>query len=193
MKKSLAGMEVAILVGNGFSEADMIATQRALMDVKAKMKVVSVDQGLVNGMNETGWGHNFAVDKPLNEALAADFDMLVIPGGDASSKKLMTTAHAKRFVGGFMMAHKPVAAFNDGVMMVMNTGDIDGLEMTGPESMKEMMEEAGAMYMADQNMVQSVNVITGGMMDRDAFVKSMIEFFSSYDMEEDEEEMAQAA
>lgn len=191
MNKSLRGMEVAILVGNGFNETDMIATQKALMDVKAKMKVVSVDQGLVNGMNENGWGHNFAVDKSLSDALAADFDMLVIPSGEASYKKLMTTAHSKRFVGGFMMAHKPVAAFNDGVMMVMNTGDVDSLDMTGPVEMKEQMEEAGATFIADHNMVMSANVLTGGMMDKNEFVQSMIAFFASYEIEEDE--MAVAA
>lgn len=188
MNKSLKNMNIAILAGNAFSEADMIATQRGLLSAGAKMKVVSVDQGLITGMNKTGWGHNFPVDVSLSSALASDFDMLVIPGGDGSCKKLLSSAHSKRFVGGFMMAGKPLAAFNDGVTMVLNTQDVEGVEMTGPETMMEAINGAGAEYVADTNAVISFNVISGGMNDeKEAFVAEMISFFASYGFDDMDE------
>lgn len=113
MSKSLPGQKIAILVANGFEQADFTETQRALIAAAATVKVVSPDQGLVNGWEGQGWGHHFPVDQVLSTALGADFDMLVVPGGARSLEKLKTTAHTRRFFNSFINAGKPVAVFGD--------------------------------------------------------------------------------
>lgn len=123
--KSLTGQKIAILAANGFDEADMIAAQRALVAAGATMRLVSSDNGLVNGWDGKGWGHNFPVDAALNTALGVDFDGLVIVGGQRSFDKLKMTAHTKRFVGSFMMAQKPVVAFGDAAEMLMEADQRD--------------------------------------------------------------------
>ncbi len=111
--KTLLGNKVAILAANGFDEADMIAAQRALAAAGATVRLVSSDNGLVNGWDGKGWGHNFPVDAALNTALGVDYDGLVIIGGQRSYDKLKLTAHTKRFIGSFMTAQKPVVAMGD--------------------------------------------------------------------------------
>ena len=113
--KPLAGSKIAILVANGFMQADMIAAQRRLIEEGAHVRIVSSEQGLVNGWTGDDWGHHFAIDNPLNAALAADYDMLVVPGGARSVDKLKLTAHTKRFIGSFLAMQKPVAVTGDGV------------------------------------------------------------------------------
>lgn len=123
--KSLTGQKIAILAANGFEEADMIAAQRALVASGATMRLVSPDNGLVNGWDGKGWGHNFPVDAALNTALGVDFDGLVIVGGQRSFDKLNMTAHTKRFIGSFMLAQKPVVAFGDAANVLMEAEQRD--------------------------------------------------------------------
>ncbi len=118
MSKTLHGIKIAILVANGFNQQDFTAAQKALGSEGASLKLVSPDQGLVNGWEGSGWGHHFPVDQQLATALGADFDMLVVPGGQRSMDKLKTTAHTKRFVNSFMVSDKKVFLFGDAVALL---------------------------------------------------------------------------
>ncbi len=113
MSKPLTGIKIALLIANGFCEQDMTETQRALTAAGANVRIVSPEQGLVNGWTGEGWGHHFAVDATLSTALGADYAMVVLPGGKRSHDKLKLTAHTRRFVSGFVAAHKPIVSFGD--------------------------------------------------------------------------------
>lgn len=147
MKQSpLSGQKIAILVANGFSEQDFIAMQRMGQKAGAKMTLVSMTPGLVNSWSGEGFGLNFPVDALLREALAADFDALVIPGGSNSIDKLKDSAHTKRIINGFMNAGKPVVALGESVALFVTAEKAVGLQVTGPAEMKETMEQAGATW-----------------------------------------------
>ncbi len=122
MSKPLSGVKIAILVANGFEEADMTATQRALAAAGAFAKIISPEPGLVNSWTGEAWGHHFAIDAQLNTALGADYAMLVIPGGTRSIDKLKLTAHTKRFIGSFMAAQKPVAIWSNAAQIMEHAG-----------------------------------------------------------------------
>ncbi len=160
MKKPLLGEKIAVLVANGFSEKDLTLTQRALVSVGAHIRIVSMEQGLVNSWNDSGWGLNFAADQVLSSALAADFDMLIVPGGARSAEKLKLTAHTRRFIGGFVDAGKPVAFFEDAVSLLMFAGRASGYTLTGPESLQVEAETQGAVWCTD-TFVESRNVMSG--------------------------------
>ena len=115
MEKTLVGKTVAILVANGFKEVDMTEPQRALLAAGAKVRLVSPENGVVNGWHEAAWGHYFPVDQALSSALAADFDALLMPGGVRGIDKLAQNAHTIRFVRGFVDGSKPVALFGEAV------------------------------------------------------------------------------
>ncbi len=146
MQKPLAGMTVAILVANGFNEIEMTTFQRAVLEAGGKPQLVSVENSLVNGWRGSNWGLNHPVDKHLSDALAADYDILVVPGGERSHDKLKNTAHSKRFIGGFMAAYKPVMAIGDSVSLMASLGILSGAMVTGPESCKETVVAAGAVW-----------------------------------------------
>lgn len=109
MQNSLTGRKIAILVANGFHEHHMTEAQRALIQTGARVTVVSLKSGLINSWKDGEWGLNFTVDAPLSMVLAADFDMLYVPGGQRSIDKLSESAHTSRIIRGFMDARKPVA------------------------------------------------------------------------------------
>lgn len=178
MSKSMIGVKVAVLAANGFDEKDFIAVQRALAEAGASMRIISTDQGLVNGWDGQGWGHNFAVDTPLNSALGVDYDALVIPGGSRSLDKLRLTAHTRRFIGSFMGAMKPVAVMGDALSLMVFAEQLNGKTVSGPEAMEATAIKAGATW---QNEAVSMDgaLITGVCDDagRAAFISTMIEQF----------------
>ncbi|MGH1398853.1 MAG: DJ-1/PfpI family protein [Alphaproteobacteria bacterium] len=125
-QKPFLGQKIAILVANGFSESDLIETQKKIQALGGTPRVVSMDQGLVNSWNGSGWGLNFAADQALNSALAADFDGLVVPGGVKSAEKLKLTAHTRRFLNGFLATGKAVFVLNDAIELLSFTETLDG-------------------------------------------------------------------
>jgi len=146
MQKPLAGMKAAILVANGFNENEMTVFQRGMMEAGAYPRIISVENGLTNGWQGTTWGHYFAVDCQLSDALAADYDILVVAGGQRSLDKLKLTAHTRRFIGGFVAAHKPIMIIGDAVNLLSMTGVANGLLVTGPEACKDIAVAAGASW-----------------------------------------------
>lgn len=131
-------MKVAVLVANGFEESNFLAAQRFFQEKGVFVKIVSMNQGLVNGWHGEGWGHNYAVDVPLNSALGVDYDALVIPGGKRSLEKLKMTAHTRRFIGSFMNANKPVCVMGDAVDIMMHTQQSEGRMMSGADDVCQM-------------------------------------------------------
>ncbi len=178
MDKPLNGLKIAVLVGNGFDEADMTECQRALLIAGATVRVVGVDQGLVNGWQGRGWGHHFAVDLPLSTALAADFAMLVVPGGQRSLDKLKQTAHTRRFIGGFLAATKPIVLFGDAVQLLAYTGHATGRTVGGPAALGPDLTQAGATW-SNEPLVHDTNLLTGLSDDetRMSFLRAAIAHF----------------
>lgn len=143
MQKPLAGVNVAILVANGFHEIEMTTFQRALIEAGAAPKIISVESSLAHGWQGKGWGHYHPVDKHLSDALAADYDVLLVPSGYRGHEKLKQTAHTRRFIGGFMMGFKPVLAMGDAVKMMAEIGVIKGMMVAASDEVRPVLTENG--------------------------------------------------
>ncbi len=160
MTSTLAGKTVAILVANGFEELDMTEPQRALLAAGAQPKLVSLEQGLVNGWLGKAWGHYFPIDVALSAALAADFDALLIPGGERSIEKLAGNAHTKRVLKGFMDGGKPVAAIGHGPVLLAASERAAGRTLVCDEAVRGTLEAAGARLVEEEPVVTDGNLIT---------------------------------
>ena len=186
MKKPLLGVKVAILVANGFSEQDMTTAQKSLIESGANVRIVSPENGLVNSWDGQGWGHHFAVDAPLGTALAADYAVLVVPGGQRSIDKLNLTGHTKRFVSSFMSASKPVVIMDDALHLLMLTDTIKGRTVTGPQHMGDVVLQAGGVWETDGFHIDG-NLSTGVVTDetRKAFVAQVLGHFVAHSTAEE--------
>ena len=146
MDKPLIGEKIAVLVSNGFSEQDFIQIQRLMQEMGGVMRIVSMNNGLTSSWNGSDWGLNFAADAVLNEALAADYSMLVMPGGQRSADKLKHTAHTRRFINGFVDSGKPVIAMGEALELFAFAEKMSGMSVTGADAQREMAEQAGATW-----------------------------------------------
>ena len=162
--KTLAGMKIAVLMANGFDEPMFLAAQKQVQELGATMRIISTNQGLVNGWNGSGWGHNYAVDAPLNTALGVDYNALIIVGGERSMDKLKMTAHTRRFIGSFMASQKPVIAMGDAIMLMAHADQLQGKRVSGDANAQTMVEQAGATWSQDES-CKDGNMLSGANMD----------------------------
>jgi putative intracellular protease/amidase len=103
---------VAVLIANGFEEAYLANVQKMLRGSDLAVKMVSSENGVVNGWAGTSWGCFFPVDQAINTALASDYAGLVIMGGDRAIQRLQKKAHTQRFINSFDRVEKPILAIN---------------------------------------------------------------------------------
>ncbi len=175
----LAGRAVAIMVAGGFEEIEMTEPQRALLKAGATLKIISPDQGVVNGWHEKGWGHFFPVDRHINSVLGSDFDMLVLPGGERSVLKLQDNPHTKRIVGHFLEAGKPIAAIGQGVSLLTTSGKLKNRRISGAASAQDRVEAAGGVWDESGLVTDGVMITTVGGEDLSAFVAEMLRVFGT--------------
>src|SRR4051812_32301478 len=130
MSDELRGKKVAILVANGFEEAEMIEPRKALDQAGAKTVLVSPVEGQVKAWAETEWGDSYKVDLPLAQARPDEFDALLLPGGVLNPDKLRMNDKAVQFVKAFCDSGKPIAAICHGPWTLINAGCVQGRRMT---------------------------------------------------------------
>ncbi|HNQ92962.1 MAG TPA: DJ-1/PfpI family protein [Alphaproteobacteria bacterium] len=194
MQKPLAGMNAAILVANGFNEIEMTSLQRAVLEAGGTPHIISVETSLVNGWRGNGWGLNHPVGKTISNSLAADYDLLVIPSGERSHEKLKTTAHTRRFVGGFMTAYKPVMAIGESVKLMAEIGLLSGVMVSGPETVKEAVVKEGAVWSENAPVIHH-NLFSAEMTEENGteLVEGFINFVYDQYNGEDHDEHQEAA
>ena len=141
-----------------------------------------MDSGLVNSWNGGSWGLNFAADGMLNEALAVDFSMLMIPGGRRSIDKLKLTAHTRRFINGFLAVDKPLAMIDESVEILSHFGMVEGYTLSAPSEMESDIIMAGGTCSAEAFTIDR-NLMTGsageGESAYEAFMEEIVSHFAS--------------
>jgi len=85
---TLSGLKVAILAAEGFEQSELIEPRKALEDAGAETRVISPAKGEVQGWKHFDKGESVTVDVPLEQADAADYDALLLPGGVANPDQL---------------------------------------------------------------------------------------------------------
>jgi deglycase len=110
----VTGLKVAILITDGFEQAEMVKPREALDQAGAKTSIVSPKPQYVRSWNFVEWGQEFPVDIALDRADSGDFDALLLPGGVMNPDKLRMEPKAVAFAKAFFDAGKPVAVICHG-------------------------------------------------------------------------------
>lgn len=174
---SLEGLRVAILVDDGFEEAELIEPREALRRAGARALVVSPKDGTVRGWTHADWGESLAVDVPLGDARADDFDALLLPGGVMNPDRLRLQPEAVEFVKAFFDGEKPVAAICHGPGTIVEAGAAEGRRMTSWPSLKTDIRNAGGDW-TDEPVVVDGNLVTSRRPDDlPVFTQEMLSLF----------------
>jgi protease I len=175
MKEKLNGSKVAILATDGFEQVELMEPKKALENAGATTHVLSPKSGEIKGWKFKEWGDAVKVDKTIEQARAADYDVLVLPGGVMNPDHLRMEPKAVQFVREFAQSGKPVAAICHGAWTLIEAGVVKGKTMTSWPSLKTDMKNAGANWV-DREVVVDGNFITSRKPeDLRAFSQKIIE------------------
>jgi protease I len=94
----------------GFEQSEFKEPLKTLKKEGFLVEVISLKKGKIRGWKNNKWGNKFKVDETINQALSANYDMLVLPGGVLNTDTLRSNELAVRFVSEFFEQKKPVAA-----------------------------------------------------------------------------------
>src|SRR5438105_4216073 len=143
MNQPLQGKKIAILVTDGFEQAELESPRQALDEAGALTEIVSLKPGMIRGWKHTDWGDRVEVNRVVAEANPHDYDALVLPGGVMNPDKLRIDKDAVEFVRDFFRHGKPVAAICHGPWTLINAGVAEGRRMTSYNSIQLDLENAG--------------------------------------------------
>ena len=177
MARKLDGKKVAILVADGFEQAEMTGPRDALDEAGAETKIVSLKSGKIQGMCHADKGDKFDVDLTVDEARPEEFDALMIPGGLMNPDALRSNDDALEFARHFFREGKPVATICHGPQVLISAGLVRGRTMTSWPAIKADMRNAGANWVNEEVVVDNGLVTSRKPDDIPAFNKTMIEEF----------------
>ena len=177
MAQSLQNRRVAILVTDGFEQAELVEPKKALEQEGARTEIVSPALGQVKGWKDKEWGDSFPVDVPLDQAAPENYDALLLPGGVMNPDKLRMDEKAVQFVRSFVDSRKPIAAICHGPWTLVEAGAVRGRTLTSWPSLKTDIRNAGGAWV-DQEVVTDNGLVTSRKpADIPAFNRKMIEEF----------------
>ena len=172
---TLEGKKVAILTENGFEEVELTSPKKALEDAGAEVDIVSPQKEKVKAWAHDHWSIEIPVDVNIEDADPNDYDALMVPGGVMNPDKLRANDKCVEFAQHFLQEGKPVAAICHGPQLLIETGMLEGRNMTSYPSVKTDMTNAGALWSDREVIVDNGLVTSRSPEDLEAFNKKMIE------------------
>ncbi len=178
MAETLNGMNVAILVTDGFEQIELTDPRKALEAAGAICRIVSPKSGSVRGFEHADKADEFDVDLTLAEAKPTDFDAVLLPGGVYNADKLRIDKQAREFVQAIDRAGKPIAVICHGPWLLVSAGLTRGRKITSYETLQDDLRNAGAEW-ADMEVIRDRNWVSSRKPDDlPAFEREMVQLFS---------------
>ena len=145
MVDELNGKRVAFVVANeGIEQVELSEPWRAVLDAGGRPELVAPKPGQAQAMHHLDKGDRFPVDRITDEARAADYDAVVLPGGVANPDQLRQDAAAVDFIMSMFEKGKPVAAICHGPWTLVDGDLVDGRTLTSWPSLQTDLRNAGA-------------------------------------------------
>jgi protease I len=178
MAEELRGKRIAALVEHGFEQSELLEPKAALEAAGAEVDIVSPQPRKVKGWKSTNWGDEVAVDRHLDDAIAGEYDGLLLPGGVLNPDRLRINEKAVRFVRAFVDSGKPIASICHGPWTLIEAGAIRGRRVTSWPSLATDLRNAGGEWV-DQDCVVDNGLVTSRKPDDiPSFNRKMIEEFA---------------
>ncbi len=171
----MTGKRIAIMATDGVEEIELTAFLKYLNARGAKVEIISP--------RYSPWPENYAIQYPVNrkefiqtvrfmenagsvkidrftdEAKAADYDAVVIPGGAWNPDFIRNDKNVLNFVQEMNKAKKPIASICHGPWVLINAQIVEGRKMTAAWNIHMDLKNAGAIV-KDKAVVVDGNVMT---------------------------------
>jgi protease I len=165
------GKKVAVLVAEGFHDAETLSPVFHLREHNIKAVFLSTAKGAISAYNSEVV---IEIETTLADVDADEFDAVIVPGG-RSPAVLREDGNVLRFVREFSETGRPIAGICHGPQVLASAGLVEGVELTGFGGIADEMKEAGANFV-DREVVIDGQFITSRLPgDLSAFNRAIVE------------------
>jgi protease I len=155
----LKDMKIALLVTDGFEQAELIEPKKALEAAGARVDVISDRPDSVQGYKHTDKAEKVTVDKSIDAARQEEYDAVLLPGGVVNGDALRMVPKAREFVRAANEAGKPIAAICHGGWLLISSGVAEDRTVTSWPSLQDDFRNAGSTWV-DRETVRDENLVT---------------------------------
>lgn len=170
MEVALRDRRVLILVGEIYEDLELWYPKLRLQEAGAEVIVAGPEASVVYSGKH---GYPCQSDVAISDMDAADFDVLVVPGGFMPDK-LRRDQVVLDLVKAFDSAGKPIAAICHGGWIPISAGVYSGIRVTGSPGIKDDLVNAGAIYVDEAVVVDGHHVTSRRPEDLPAFCRELI-------------------
>ncbi len=144
---TLSGRKIAFLIAaEGAEQSEMQRPWEAVTKAGGHAVLVCPQDGEAQLFDHLDRGARLPVDVKLEDADAADFDALVLPGGVANPDLLRLDEDATRFARAFFAAGKPVAAICHAPWLLVEADLVRDRTLTSWPSLRTDIGNAGGRW-----------------------------------------------
>lgn len=173
--QSIQGKRIAILSTHGFERSELEVPLEKLRAAGADVHVIAPEAGEIKGWQGKDWGNAVPVDVTLAEARAADYDALVLPGGQINPDLLRVEPAAIAFIKEFWTAGKVIGAICHAPWLLVEAGILKGRKVTSYGSIQTDVKNAGGLW-EDSEVVTDKGLVTSRKPDDlPAFCAKLVE------------------
>lgn len=159
MANRFNNLKVAVLVTDGFEQAELLEPKKALEAAGATVHILSDKKSSVQGFKHVDKGEVVSVDKTIDEARADEYSAVLLPGGVVNGDALRLLPQARNFVRAANDAEKPIAAICHGGWLLISAGVAKGRTVTSWPSLQDDFRNAGSQWV-DQEVVRDENFVS---------------------------------
>ncbi|MFC6904958.1 type 1 glutamine amidotransferase domain-containing protein [Halalkalicoccus tibetensis] len=148
-------MDALIVTTDGFEDSELTYPYYRLQEAGIGVELATPDGESVTGKI----GEEMDADLAISEASEDEYDLLVVPGGNAPEDLRIEAEEAVTLVEEFDESGKPIAAVCHGAQLLISADVLEGREATGFWAIQVDIENAGATFV-DEECVVDENLIT---------------------------------
>jgi protease I len=165
---------VLIVATDGFEEWELFGPRQILMERGAEVVLASLSRDPIQATVHDDPGKTIRPDMLVDEADAADFDALILPGGVRNPDQLRTHRNVIDLIRAFGERNRPIAAICHGPWLLIEADLLRGRTATSWPSIRTDLRNSGA-QVVDEPAVVDGNIVTSSNPDDvEAFTEALI-------------------
>ena len=163
-----------ILTGNMVQDHEFIYPYYRVQEDGYKVDVAVRDKKLVNGII----GAKVVPTKDIPELKVDDYDLLILPGGAKAMEYMRQDMDILKFISDSNSSGKTIASICHAAQLLISSKIVKGRKISGYYSIKDDINNAGAVYTDEPAVVDGNIVTTAHYKDLGIWMKTALDLAS---------------
>lgn len=166
---------ILIVATDGFEEWELIGPREILQKRGAEVVLASPKRDPIQATVHDDPGRTIRPDLTVDEALADDFDALILPGGVRNPDQLRTNVRVIQLIKDFAEQGKPIGAICHGPWLLVEADLLRGRTATSWPSIRTDLRNAGANVVDEPAVTDGKIVTSRNPQDVEEFTNALID------------------